>query len=232
MATTGLNNGTRVTTASATCPQDGNAARTAVGGRDRCAVDGLDGATACRQRQLLQANLEPQRAERRRLLAHHATSIETGVAFPLGLMTHSNNPIQTNDDNLFPGDLNIRLFGVTQNFPWVRRRDPQQPRQSCVRLRQSRPARTRRTSAIPSATAPSPSTGSSTSSCCSASASAGTGNIGGTPPTCPATTERTSSTPSSRSRASTTYGCLLRRVGAGAFADHPEGQGRRLRWLA
>ncbi len=58
----------------------------------------------------------------------NATSIPTSTQFLLGLMTHSNNPIQA-DDQYFPGQLGIRLFGGTADevnltFPWTLNETP------------------------------------------------------------------------------------------------------------
>jgi hypothetical protein len=53
----------------------------------------------------------------------NATQLETGTPFLLGLMTHSNNPIQV-VDQFFPGDLGVRFFGTTLSFPWLLNETP------------------------------------------------------------------------------------------------------------
>ena len=53
----------------------------------------------------------------------NATQIETSTPFLLGLMTHSNNPIQV-ADQFFPGELGVRFFGVTLTFPWILNETP------------------------------------------------------------------------------------------------------------
>ncbi len=53
----------------------------------------------------------------------NATQLETSTPFLLGLMTHSNNPIQV-ADQFFPGDLGVRFFGTTLTFPWLLNETP------------------------------------------------------------------------------------------------------------
>ena len=132
----------------------------------------------------------------------NATSVNTGTPFLLGLMTHSNNPIQTENDNFFDADLGIRFFNKTFTFPWVLNETPNQ----CSG-----------TNCADDFTTFSNTVGTQNITIDSIDyklvllgfKQQGTGNVGSTPPSCPATT--TGFTPVNQFRTvegTQTYGCL------------------------